>query len=480
MLALAAATSSPALAESGVPDMSIPALPDLTEATTAVLDEAGLPELDSMTAVDPSDALPAVPAQTTAAEPVTGGAVAAPPPEPAAEAPVEAAPAVIPAPDAPPVPDVAQTAPTNINVSVRVNSPGDNGAVEQANAALAAAAGSATASAPQYQPEPPQYQAPIPASATPTPDAAPQTPSVEPVQAGDGWSWDWEWNCGDANPEMAIPPEVGTQDWIWNWNWNCGTEDPVSGNSNEESTPQYQPGVTQYQPININISIRINSAGNDGPVTQTNVAVVVTAPTLPRVRIEVPAAPPAQGSPAHGESAPAAPELTSPLAFIAEIVADVFADPAETTGDGDECCVANEPTGIAIPSAEPQSLLLPQAPPRNRRDITAKDRFSASVAVTVRLAKASEAAARVARPAPKPAQLRPAPRHSDTQTRQTAAAISAAGFAPQSAPDGRLGFFMALVVGLAFVFAFADACRSVAAELRVAGEDPDRPPDHPG
>ena len=480
MLALAAVTSSPALAESGVPDMTIPALPDLAEATTAVLEEAGIPELDPMAAVDPSNALPAVPAQTTAAEPVTAGAVAAPPPEPAAEAPVEAAPAVIPAPDAPPAPDVAQTVPTNINVSVRVNSPGDNGAVEQANAALAAAAGSATAIVPQYQPESPQYQTPIPAPATPTPDAAPQTPSAEPAPAADGWSWNWEWNCGEAIPEIAIPPEVGTQNWIWNWDWNCGTEDPVSGNSNEESTPQYQPGVTQYRPININISIRINSPGNDGPVTQTNVAVVLTAPTLPRVRIEVPAAPSAQGSPAQGETAAVTSEAASPLAFMAEIVADVFGDPAETPVDEDECCVANEPRGTAIAAAEPQSLLLPQAPPRNRRDITAKDRFGASVAVTVRLAKASEAAARVARPAPKPAQLRPAPRHSSTPTRETASAMSAAGFAPQSAPDGRLGFFMALVVGLAFVFAFADACRSVAAEVRVAGEDPDRPPDHPG
>ena len=74
--------------------------------------------------------------------------------------------------------------------------------------------------------------------------------------------------------------------------------------------------------------------------------------------------------------------------------------------------LAGEPRGVAFAAAEPQSLLLPQAPPLNRRDITAKERFRASVAVTIRLAKASEAAARVARPAPKPAQLRPAPRHS--------------------------------------------------------------------
>ena len=70
-----------------------------------------------------------------------------------------------------------------MNVSVRVNSPGDNGSVEQANVAVATDAGAATETAPQYQPEPPQYQAPIPASATPTPDAAPQPPSAEPAPA---------------------------------------------------------------------------------------------------------------------------------------------------------------------------------------------------------------------------------------------------------------------------------------------------------
>ena len=443
MLALAAVTSSPALAESGVPDMSIPALPDLAEATTAVLEDAGLPELDPTAVVDPANALPAVPAQTTAAEPVTAGAVAAPPPEPAAEAPVEAAPAVIPAPDAPPAPDVAQTAPTNINVSVRVNSPGDNGLVEQANAALATVAGAATAIAPQYQPDPPQYQAPIPAAATPTADQAPQTAAAEPAQATDGWNWNWEWNCGDGIPEIAVPPEVGTQNWIWNWDWNCGASDPLPTNTSGESTPQYQPGVTQYRPININISIRINSPGNDGPVAQTNVAVVVTAPALPKVRIEVPAAPPpplAQGGSASATPVAAVtPAAVAPLAFIAELVDGVFADPAQMQFDEDECCVVQELRGTAIAAAEPQSLLFPQAPPRNRRDITAKDRFSASVAVTVRLAKASEAAARVARPAPKPAQLRPAPRHSATQTRETASALRASGFAPANAGDGRLG-----------------------------------------
>ena len=70
----------------------------------------------------------------------------------------------------------------------------------------------------------------------------------------------------------------------------------------------------------------------------------------------------------------------------------------------------NEPRGgVAGAGEEPQSLLLPQAPPTNGPDVTPRERFRASVAVTVRLAKASETAARKARPAPKPAQLRPAP-----------------------------------------------------------------------
>jgi hypothetical protein len=475
VLALAAATSSPALADSGVPDMPVPAMPDLAQATTEVFEEAGLTEVDPLTVVDPSIALPAVPAQTTAAEPVPEGAVAAPPPEPAAEAPVAAAAAAIPVPDAPPAPDVTQTAPTNVNVSVRVNSPGDNGSVEQVNAAAATGAGSTAETAPQYQPESPQYQEPIPAPATPTADPAPQTPAAEPAQATDGWTWDWEWNCGDAVPEIPIPPEVGTQSWVWNWDWNCGAEDPIPTNTSGESTPQYQPGVKQYRPININISIRINSPGNDGPVSQTNVAVLVTAPLLPKLKIEVPAAAPAQG-----ESATVPSEAAAPLTFMAEVIDEVFGDAAEMATEDDECCPAGELKGVATAAAEPQSLLLPQAPPSNRREVSAGERFRASVAVTVRLAKASEAAARVARPAPKPAQLRPAPKGSVAPTRERASERSAAGFAPLNAPDGRLGYFMLLVVGLAFVIALADASRSVAAEVRAAGEDPDPPPDHPG
>ena len=148
-------------------------------------------------------------------------------------------------------------------------------------------------------------------------------------------------------------------------------------NTAAENPPQYQPGVTQYRPININISIRINSPGNDGPVTQTNIAVVVTAPALPKLRIEVPAPLPTQAGGAVVASA-----SSTGLSFIAAVVNDVFGDPAAQAAEEDECCAAAEPSGVAAAVHEPRSLLLPQAPPPNRRDITAKDRFSASVAVT--------------------------------------------------------------------------------------------------
>jgi hypothetical protein len=477
VLALAAAWSSPALADDGVPDISIPAVPDLTEAATAVLEEAGLEELDPLTAVDPSTALPAVPAQKTAAEPATAGAVAAPPPEPAAENPVEAPPAVNPEPDAPPAPDVVQSAPTNVNISIRIDSPGDNGSVEQVNVAAAtgAGAGPAAEAAPQYQPDTPQYQPSIPAPTAPAADSAPQPPAVEPAPPAEGGSWNWNWNCGDASSGIVLPPEVGTQNWTWNWDWNCGEQDPIPGNTAGQNSSQYQPSVTQYRPININISIRINSPGNDGPVSQKNMAVLISAPVLPTLRIEVPVSPLVEFQNASGSS-----EVIAPLATLAAIVDEIGADSDESLTADDGCCSQHESTGVAAAAEEPRSLLVPQPPPTSLRDLTAGERFRASVAVTVRLAKASEAAATKARPAPKPAQFRPAPHGSAGPTREQAAVLSAGGFAPVNASDGRFGQLVLVIAAFAFAITLANASRSVAAEVRAAGEDPDPPPDSPG
>ena len=468
MLALAAATSSPALADSGMPDVPMASVPDVADVATAVLEETGLNELDSATAVDvlPST-LPAVPAQRTAAEPVPVGAVAAPPQEPVAQAPAEAAPAPSPTPDAPPAAAVSQTAPANVNVSVRVDSPGDDGSVEQVNVAAAEDPS-------QYQPEPQQYQEPIPPPDAPAAASSAQAAAPETAAGTQDREWTWDWNCGDAAAEVPIPADVGVENWTWNWNWNCGGSDSTSPNSEGENTAQYQPVVTQYRPININISIRINSPGNNGAVAQTNVVVALTPPALPQLRVE-PIQSSSQPTSAAGAVEPLAP-LSAMVAVFEELVTG---EPGEAAAEED-CCAVPEPGSVAAPEAEPQSVLLPDAPSAADREITPRSRFHASVAVTLRLARASEAAARSARPAPKPAQLRPAPRRSSAPAREQAAVLSAAGFAPLNASDGRLGQLVFLVVAFAFAFAFADASRSVAAEVRARGEDPDPPPTRPG
>ncbi|NUT54678.1 MAG: hypothetical protein HOQ03_01670, partial [Thermoleophilia bacterium] len=290
MLGLAAATCSPARAESGAPVVPLPAVPDLAATAAAALEEMTLPEvplpqadapelqLEPVAAVASPTTLPAVPAQTTAAEPARIGAVAAPPPEPVSR-PAGAPEPDLPTPDAPPG-AVEQTAPANVNVSVRVDSPGDAGAVEQTNAAEGATIA-------QYQPDAPGYQEPIPADGA---QAAGSAADSSASGNASTWEWTWSWNCLDAVPQIPSTPNGPVQNWTWNWNWDCTVPDVPGGNSSGQSGGQYQPGVSQYRPVNINISIRINSPGDDGPVTQTNLAAATTV-VFPTVRVELPGAP---------------------------------------------------------------------------------------------------------------------------------------------------------------------------------------------
>ena len=240
--------------------------------------------------------------------------------------------AVSPEPAPTPVASAAQIQPVNVNVSIRIDSPGENGAVEQVNAALVAAGGSPAASSPaQYQPDPAQYQ---PAPTPPQPSAA---PPPSPASAAPASGWNWTWTCGNSVTDVL--PAGGSasylpENWNWNWNWNCGDVGASTENNNSESSGQYHPGVTQYQPINFNISIRINSPGNDGAVTQTNVAVaVVTAPviTLPTLTLPVPTL----RSPGSDDGAAAAPiaaalEQGESVLAIAAVELSVFVEGAET------------------------------------------------------------------------------------------------------------------------------------------------------
>ncbi len=95
--------------------------------------------------------------------------------------------------------------PANVNVSVRVFSPGDNGPVVQTVASGAPGAGP-------------------PSGATPAASAAVAAYVVPAVW---NWTWSWTWTAGDGpacdSPGAAAGPGSagpgGT--WNWTWNWSC-------------------------------------------------------------------------------------------------------------------------------------------------------------------------------------------------------------------------------------------------------------------
>ena len=161
---------------------------------------------------------------------------------------------------------------------------------------------------PQYQAEPPQYQPPEAAAAAEITEPATPTPAAP---AEKEWSWDWSWGCGSSEAPAQIPALEGDDlpdAWTWNWSWNCG------GNTDA----QYQPANAQYHPVNVNVSIRVGSPGDNGPVTQTNVVVVVGAQPVAATSLATespptePAAPPGQPAAAAEPSPSAATAVAAP------------------------------------------------------------------------------------------------------------------------------------------------------------------------
>ena len=257
----------------------------------------------------PADPATAAPIEQAATEPVEA------PPTTAPEPPVEA-PEPLPDPPAAPVAApvqepveqgveaveqaVQQVQPVNVNISVRVDSPGDNGAVTQINAAVSQDLPVPTPPEVRYQEPDPQYHDPWrsnPASAAPAAPADPVPAADAPMTPTDSWDWTWTWSCGDViSPTIVLPAEYLQQIWNWNWNWNCGGNTNTNANSGSQSPSQYQPVTSQYQPINVNISIRIASPGNDGPVAQTNLALAM--PVIVQTASNHPAPLPVQWLPA--------------------------------------------------------------------------------------------------------------------------------------------------------------------------------------
>jgi len=120
-----------------------------------------------------------------------------------------------------------QTAPANLDVSVRIASPGNDGPTTQTITSGAAADGQT-----QYQPSSDQYQPQQPA--TPTTESAPPATQSEPAvtqapaapstiaapsaTTPAGWTWNWTWTCGDiTGADTTQTIDTGISGWIWNW-----------------------------------------------------------------------------------------------------------------------------------------------------------------------------------------------------------------------------------------------------------------------
>jgi hypothetical protein len=224
-----------------------------------------------------------------------------------------------------------QVSPTNVNVSIRVASPGDNGPVTQINVAGATAMGAALQAPGVRSPAVAQAgpSSPSPGQAGAAVSRTPQTAISSP---GTGDTWNWTWDRLSIPTFSVISPASsgnGIMPTNCTWNWNCGS-----------NSTQYQDAtMAQYQPINVNVGFRLSSPGNNGPVTQANIAVAVSAGPGPTPT----AAPPESVGGGAGEGPP------PPVAAAGETT-------ALTSGSAPVAATA-------IPPVEPIEFgLLPHAP----------------------------------------------------------------------------------------------------------------------
>jgi hypothetical protein len=198
-----------------------------------------------------------------------------------------------------------QVNPQNINVSIRINSPGDNGDVTQTNSVGSQAnagnlasttqnAGQPAAASKPWWPVPtpsPRSSAWGPSSGTsttaPSTDAGSTGQSTDPGSTGQstdpgstGQSNDAGSGANSGNaagtqqgatqsPSTASPSTVAPSTSCGCGGSNGGVQS-VDQSAGTQQTAVAASKAVQVDPSNENVSIRINSPGNDGNVTQTN------------------------------------------------------------------------------------------------------------------------------------------------------------------------------------------------------------------
>ena len=158
-----------------------------------------------------------------------------------------------------------QLGPVNIQVSIRIASPGDNGDVTQVNAVVTAVAGSAAPVLENHTDH---------ASSGSSSDIGRDITDSTVNSSSDDRTQNS--TCGPDHGCRDIP--VLTRACLDTGTGALSPEDvaciidAIFGNASANSgvAVQYQGDAVQYRPINISVSIRISSPGNDGPVVQTN------------------------------------------------------------------------------------------------------------------------------------------------------------------------------------------------------------------
>ena len=440
-----------------------------------------MPPADPATAA-PIEQVPTEPVETPPATPLETPVEA---PEPLPDPP--AAPVAASGPETvEPVETVAQAVeqvqPVNVNISVRVDSPGDNGAVTQINAAVSAPLPVATPPELRYQEPDPQYHDPSASSeASPAP-AAPADPvpaADAPMTPVDAWNWTWTWSCGDViAPTIVLPAEYLQQVWNWNWNWNCGGNTNGNANSGSQSSSQYQPVTSQYQPINVNISIRIASPGNDGPVVQTNLAVAM--PVIVQTAANHPAPLPVQWLPAPVASVQTSLQVSVAPAEASAATLEAPSAPAQDTASSEQGAISES----ADDGATVIRSLLQPAPDQGRGDTTSAGTGSEPVEPV-----SAAQLATLAPPAPAVAAGRRAKAQEKRPAAQArpilpqgaaAAAVSYASIGPLGAGGSDRTLWLVFLFSVPFLLAFADAARRVAEEWKAEAADSGRRREKPG
>jgi len=205
-LAAAATASALALiapaAGAQVPSVELPPLPDVPGINAAAPNSAISGQYHEIAAAV-EKALPPVPAATPAPAP---SAARPPAPKPAPEyhpkAPQYHS-------ETPPDVSVTQTQPTNVNVSIRINSPGDDGPVVQVNGAGA------------------DVVTNVVNHITDAPDPAPAPADSGVSGLPDDWTWIWTSACfggGGGAPAGAAAATGGPH---WDWQWSCDQDVPA-------------------------------------------------------------------------------------------------------------------------------------------------------------------------------------------------------------------------------------------------------------